>query len=104
MKSLNSLREKAKSLKDDQERSNPKETTSPQQKKDHKKRVKKSSDASPRPVNVWEEYPEFVPLDYQPSSDVLRHITGHELIPSTLVATGFSKLLEMTLRCHYLFP
>ncbi|KAK1587760.1 hypothetical protein Q3G72_016545 [Acer saccharum] len=29
MKSLDSLREKAKSLKDDQERSNPKETTSP---------------------------------------------------------------------------
>ncbi|KAK1555012.1 hypothetical protein Q3G72_020423 [Acer saccharum] len=30
MKSLDSLREKAKSLKDDRERSNPKETTSPQ--------------------------------------------------------------------------
>ncbi|KAK0584930.1 hypothetical protein LWI29_021031 [Acer saccharum] len=80
MKSLDSLREKAKSLKDDWERSNPKETTSPQQKKDRKKRVKKSSDASPKAVNVWEEYPEFVPLDYQPSSDVLRHITGHELL------------------------
>ncbi|KAK0608557.1 hypothetical protein LWI29_032407 [Acer saccharum] len=59
MKSLDSLREKAKSLKDDRERSNPKETTSPQQKKDRKKRVKKSSDASPKAVNVWEEYPEF---------------------------------------------
>ncbi|KAK1552069.1 hypothetical protein Q3G72_009851 [Acer saccharum] len=52
MKSLDSLREKAKSLKDDRERSNPKETTSPQQKKDRKKRVKKSSDASPKAVNV----------------------------------------------------
>ncbi|KAK1550118.1 hypothetical protein Q3G72_014018 [Acer saccharum] len=55
MKSLDSLKEKAKSLKDDRERSNPKETTSPQQKKDRKKRVKKSSDASPKAVNVWED-------------------------------------------------
>ena len=52
MKSLDSLREKAKSLKDDQERSKSKETTSPQQKKDRKKRVKKTSNASPKAVNV----------------------------------------------------
>ncbi|KAK0571739.1 hypothetical protein LWI29_020839 [Acer saccharum] len=96
MKSLDSLREKAKSLKDDQERSKPKETTSPpspKQKKNCKKRVKKTSDASPKAVNVWEEYPEFVPLDYQPSTDVLRHITGHELLyPYDAVKSVFNLL------------
>ncbi|KAK3212340.1 hypothetical protein Dsin_017046 [Dipteronia sinensis] len=26
------------------------------------------------------DYPEFVPLNYQPSADILRHVTGHDLL------------------------
>ena len=59
MKLLDSLRDIARFEKEDQERSEPKETNSPppEGKKDRKKRVKKTSDPSPKAVNVWEEYP-----------------------------------------------
>ncbi|KAK3225521.1 hypothetical protein Dsin_005383 [Dipteronia sinensis] len=53
---------------------------SPQQKKDRKKKNKKISDPPLHGVNVWEDYPEFVPLNYQPSPDILRHVTGHDLL------------------------
>ena len=83
MKLLDTQRDIARELKEDQERSQPIETnspSSPQAKKDRKKKVKKTSDPSPKAVNVWEEYPEFLPLNYQPSSDILRHVTGHQLL------------------------
>ncbi|KAK3198254.1 hypothetical protein Dsin_021669 [Dipteronia sinensis] len=37
---------------------------SPQQKKDRKKKSKKISDSPLHGVNVWEDYPEFIPLNY----------------------------------------
>ena len=83
MKLLDTQRDIARELKEDQERSQPIETNSPpspQAKKDRKKKVKKTSDPSPKAVNVWEEYPEFLPLNYQPSSDILRHVTGSQLL------------------------
>ena len=108
MKLLDSLRDIARFEKENQERSQPIETNSPpspQGKKDQKKRVKKTSDLSPKAVNVWEEYPEFLPLKLPAK---FRHPeTYYEAstsIPSTLVAVRFSKLLEMMLRCHYLIP
>jgi hypothetical protein len=83
MKLLDTLRHKARVEKEHQERIEPKETNSPpspEGKKAQKKRVKKTSDPAPKAVNVWEEYPEFLPLNYHPSSDILRHITGHGLL------------------------
>ncbi|KAK0600589.1 hypothetical protein LWI29_016410 [Acer saccharum] len=86
MKLLDTQRDIARFEKEEQERSQPIESNSPpsppspQGKKDRKKRVKKTSDPSPKAVNVWEDYPEFVPLNYQPSSDILRHVTGHQLL------------------------
>ncbi|KAK1554269.1 hypothetical protein Q3G72_009943 [Acer saccharum] len=83
MKLLDKQRDIARFEKKDQERSQPIESNSlpsSQGKKDQKKRVKKTSDPSPKAVNVWENYPEFVPLNYQPSSDILRHVTGHQLL------------------------
>ncbi|KAK1567105.1 hypothetical protein Q3G72_008264 [Acer saccharum] len=80
MKLLDTQRDIARFEKEDQERSQPIESNSPpspQGKKDRKKRVKKTSDPSPKAVNVWEDYLEFIPLNYQPSSDILRHVTGH---------------------------
>ena len=82
MKLLDRLREIAECEKDEQERTQPKESSShpsPEQKKGRNNRVKKVS-VLPKAVKVWEDYPEFVPLDYQPSPDVLRHVTGHELL------------------------
>ena len=83
MQLLDKLREIAQFEKGEQGRTEQEETSSspsPQQKKKGKKRGKKISDPSPKSVNVWEDYPEFVPLDYQPSPDILRHVTGHDLL------------------------
>ncbi|KAK1592740.1 hypothetical protein Q3G72_029571 [Acer saccharum] len=86
MKLLDTQRDITRFEKEEQERSQPIESNSPpsppspQGKKDRKKRVKKTSDPSPKAVNVWEDYPEFVPLNYQPSSDILRHVTGYQLL------------------------
>ncbi|KAK0584835.1 hypothetical protein LWI29_019465 [Acer saccharum] len=83
MKLLDTQTDIVRFEKEDQERSQPIESNSPpspQGKKDWKKRVKKTSDPSLKAVNVWEDYPEFVPLNYQPSSDILRHVTGHQLL------------------------
>lgn len=83
MKLLDSLRVIDHFQKEEQERSQAKETDSPpspEGKKDRKKKGKKASDTSQKAVNVWEEYPEFLPLNYQPSPDILRHVEGHELL------------------------
>ncbi|KAK3193852.1 hypothetical protein Dsin_025162 [Dipteronia sinensis] len=31
-------------------------------------------------ISDLEDYPEFVPLNYKPSPDILRHVTGHDLL------------------------
>ena len=83
MKLLDSSRVLYNFQKEDQERSQAFESNcppSPQRKKDRKKKVKKGSNPSPKAVNIWEEYPEFIPLNYQPSPDILRHVTGHDLL------------------------
>ncbi|KAK3221334.1 hypothetical protein Dsin_008359 [Dipteronia sinensis] len=83
MDTLDAMRKIAKFEKAEEERRQQKETgspPSPSQKKDRNKNAKKISDPSPHAVNVWEDYPEFVPFDYQPSADILRHVTGHDLL------------------------
>ena len=52
-------------------------------KKDSKTtRVNKKKDPPPPAVEVWEEYPEFDPLEFQPPSDWLQTVAGHELLYS----------------------
>ncbi|KAK3226121.1 hypothetical protein Dsin_005983 [Dipteronia sinensis] len=77
---LEAMRKIEKFEQAEKERLQQTETGSPQQKKDRKTKSKKISDPPLHGVNVWEDYPKFVPLNYRPSPDILRHVTGHDLL------------------------
>ena len=43
-------------------------------------RGNKKKDPPPPVVQVWEEYPEFNPLEFEPDTDWLQVVSGHELL------------------------
>ncbi|KAK3198416.1 hypothetical protein Dsin_021831 [Dipteronia sinensis] len=48
-------------------------------KKESKTKGNKKKDPPPV-VAVWEEYPKFNPLEFEPDTDWLEHVSGHELL------------------------
>ena len=50
--------------------------------KEVKKNTKKKKDLTPTTpaVPIWEEYPEFDPLSFQPDDDTLNYVSGSDLL------------------------
>ncbi|KAK3206748.1 hypothetical protein Dsin_020794 [Dipteronia sinensis] len=68
---------------------------------------KKKNDRSPSPpaVQIWEDYPEFSPLSFQPDDDILNYVRGNELFytePCNSYGAFMLKFSELMLSGHHL--